>query len=53
MMEWSTRRIINLVLSTSDQFHVALPDPGDPDLDGSDVFFSAGENKDIDVLDRK
>ena len=53
MMEWSTRRIINLVLSTSDQFHVALPDPGDPDLDGSDVFFSAGENEDIDVLDRK
>ena len=51
MMEWSTRRIINLVLSTSDQFHVALPDPGDPDLDGSDVFFSAGENEDIDVLD--
>ena len=40
-----------MILSTSDRFHVALPDPGDPDLDGSDVFFSAGENEDIDVLD--
>ena len=53
-MVTSTRWIVNKVLSTSDQFHVALlnpGDPGDPDLDGSDVFFSAGENEDIDVLD--
>ena len=47
----SARRVVNRVLSASDQFCVELPDPGGPGLYGSDVFFSAGVNQDIDVLD--
>ena len=55
-MEWSgivtsARRIVNRVLSTSNRFCVVLPDPGDPGIDGPGVFFSAGGDKDIDVLD--
>jgi hypothetical protein len=50
--EWSgtitsTRRIVNRVLGTSDRY--AFVDPNTLGLDGSDVFFSAGEHVDNDI----
>jgi hypothetical protein len=50
--EWSgtitsTRRIVNRVLGTSDRY--AFLDPNTLGLDGSDVFFSAGEHMDDDI----
>ena len=55
MMEWSrmvtsTRKIVDRVLEVSDQFHVALPDLGDPDLNKSELYFFAGEHEDIGAL---
>ena len=56
VMEWSrmvtsTRKIVDRVLEVSDQFHVALPDLGDPDLNKSELYFFAGEHEDIGALD--
>jgi hypothetical protein len=52
--EWSgiitsTRRIVNRVISTSDRYTFSYPDT--LGLDGSDVFFSAGEHVDGDIPD--
>ena len=54
MTEWSgtitsTRRSVNRVLSTSDRYTILDPDA--LGLDGSDVFFSAGEHVDGDIPD--
>ena len=56
VMEWSrmvtsTRKIVDRVSVVSDQFHVALLDLGDPDLNKSDeLYFFAGEHEDIGAL---